>query len=214
MNKIFLITRPNHDIVTNYLYHWSEKILTLAENKKLRVIDLRAEKANKNGYCGRVNKLAPLLICLNGHGNETSIAGQNNEIITEKSFPQYKGSIIFARSCLAAKQLGKDIVNDKLTTFIGYKEPFIFLQQKLYTASPLKDKIAGLFMRASNLAVIALIKGNPACVAHARAKEEHLKTINSLLTSEASDMETAAVRYLYWNYKNQVCLGNSNNKLV
>lgn len=47
MNKIFLITRPKHDPITHYLFYWSTKVIKLAKEKGIQVLDLQRERANK-----------------------------------------------------------------------------------------------------------------------------------------------------------------------
>jgi len=41
MNRILLITRPDHDVTTRYLSAWSKEIIELADKKNIQVMDLK-----------------------------------------------------------------------------------------------------------------------------------------------------------------------------
>lgn len=45
MNNTVLITRPNHDYPTTYLYHWSKLVIDEASSKRMKVLDLDGKKA-------------------------------------------------------------------------------------------------------------------------------------------------------------------------
>ncbi|MFH1896141.1 MAG: hypothetical protein ABH814_01530 [bacterium] len=216
MNRTLLVTRPQHDMVTTYFYHWSQPLIEEAKKKKLVVCDLKGKKAVMGEFWGRVKKLAPMLIFLNGHGSESIIGGHNNETLVDASTVNgnFKGSVIYARACSAAQELGEKIATDSASTFIGYDEPFVFLQQKEFNTKPLRDNIAALFMKPSNSAVLALIKGHCAKDANTRSRNEFMSTIYKILTSEATSEETESIPYLYWDYKHQVCLGKPENRLA
>jgi len=82
--KKLLITRPEHDYGTKYLSAWSTKIIKEALAKGVNVIDLHGNKAKQKEFEGRIKKLDPSLIILNGHGDENTVAGFDNEHIIEK----------------------------------------------------------------------------------------------------------------------------------
>ena len=215
MNRTLLLTRPYHDVVTNYLYHWSTPVIKLAEFKKFKLIDLKGAKACKREFQGRLKKLSPSLVFINGHGSEDFVCGQDNEVLADTSTDRnlFARSVIYARACSAAKRFGKYLVEDNASTFIGYDQPFIFLHTIGLTSRPLRDKIAGYFMEPSNMVVEALIKGHSASEANSRSRKQFMDNISKLLTSEATAEETAVVRYLFWNYRHQVCLGFQSNGL-
>ena len=56
MNKSLLITRPNHDNTTNYLYYWSVSVVDEAKKKGFDVYDLFGKKADKENKAQFVNK--------------------------------------------------------------------------------------------------------------------------------------------------------------
>jgi len=75
MNSYLLITRPNHDITTNYLYYWSQKIIDEADKKGVKTVDLRGKRANKKEFTSIINKIRPRFVVLNGHGDNKSVTG-------------------------------------------------------------------------------------------------------------------------------------------
>lgn len=169
----FLITRPNYDPTTRYISCWSEKIIEEARSKGKKVIDLKGSKANKKELTGRINKLNPSLVVLNGHGNEDSIAGQDNKVLIKSGDNEniLHSRITYAVSCCCAKILGHESVKKGNSTFIGYDDDFVFISNRKYLSQPLKDKRAKPFMEASNHVAISLLKGHKAIEASNRSKE-------------------------------------------
>jgi len=210
MNKSLLITRPNHDYAVNYLFYWSASIINLARRKNFQTIDLSGKKANRFDFAGRVNKINPSFIFFNGHGNETQITGQKKEILvsTKRNLNLLKNRIIFARSCSSAKKLGPKSVSLGAKTFIGYKEPFIFVSDPRMVAKPLSDNTAALFLKPSNLVATTLIKSHSSSEANTRAKKAFKRNIKKLLTSETKREDASVLRFLFWDMKHQVCLGD------
>ena len=66
MIKSLLITRPNYEITTRYLYVWNKKVIEEAERKGVNVLDLEKEKVVKKEFVGRMRKVNPALVFLNG----------------------------------------------------------------------------------------------------------------------------------------------------
>ena len=129
MSKIILITRPNHDLTTNYLYFWSEAVINITEKHNLTILDLNKNKANKKNFDSYIKNKHPNFIFLNGHGSETEITGYDNEVLIDSSDNKamVTASIIYARSCDSGKILGKVLVDNGAGAFIGYKRKFVFL---------------------------------------------------------------------------------------
>lgn len=208
--KSLLITRPFYENPTNYLYYWSKPLIEFAQNKRFIVIDLAKEKAVRKEIEGRLKKVKPDLVILNGHGSEKEIFGQNGEIllVMGESEKLLADKIIYARACLSAKLFGKSCIKHGTKAYIGYQEDFIFIFDTTYTTEPLKDKITALFMEPSNQTVKSLLKGNSAKKSNENGKNAFFKNILKLLTSETRKEESDTIRYLVWDMKHQVCLGN------
>lgn len=168
MNRSLLVTRPNHDLTTSYLYHWTSKIITFAQSKLFTVVDLKGAKASRKEFMSRLTKVNCRLVFFNGHGKEEAVAGYNNEILvaSNDNVECLSGRIVFARCCSAAKILGPRSLDVGTEAFLGYTEPFVFMYDLRVTSRPLFDETAGLFLEPSNLVVTTLIKGHSASEAH------------------------------------------------
>lgn len=215
MSKSFLVTRPNHDLPTSYLFYWSKSVLKLARQKNIQVIDLSGDKANKKDFTGRMTKINPSFVFLNGHGSEKSVTGQNNQILISVGDNDrlLRGCIVFARSCSSAKKLGPKTISLGTKAFLGYTEPFIFMFDPRASTKPLKDKTAKLFLEPSNKIPTTLLKGHSSSKANIRAKGAFRKNIRKLLTSETKKEDSSVLRFLFWDMRHQVCLGDSKASL-
>ncbi|KKP46668.1 MAG: hypothetical protein UR39_C0009G0025 [Candidatus Woesebacteria bacterium GW2011_GWA1_33_30] len=214
-HKSLLITRPFYENPTNYLFWWSELLVKLAKEKGFEISDLKNKKVTRKEVEGRLKKMKPSLVVFNGHGDDNSIYGQDDEMLISIGFNDHLliDKIIFARSCLSAKNLGKACVKLGTTSYIGYDEDFVFIFDIDYVSKPLLDKTARLFLEPSNQVVRSLLKGNLTSYANNSGKEMFLKNITSLLTSETTKEDSSILRYLVWDMKHQVCLGDQNAKI-
>ncbi len=88
MSRI-IITRPEHDPATRYLSHWSNHVIKTANKKNIEVTDLRKEKAIKKELEGRLRKINPTLVILNGHGDDGCVCGHNNEELIQHFSKNY-----------------------------------------------------------------------------------------------------------------------------
>lgn len=210
MNNSLLITRPNHDITTNYLYYWSEKIINEAEKRSVKTVDLKGKRANKKELTGIIHKVQPALIVFNGHGNSNSITGYDNEVLIEADDNEeiLSGKIAYAVSCSSAEILGPVCVKAGARAYIGYTDDFAFMIAAEKITKPLEDKSARLFLEPSNQVAISLLKGNTTGKAYKSSQDVFRRNINHLLTSESSQEEKEALPYLLWDIRHQVCLGN------
>lgn len=205
-----IITRPEHDLTTKYISSWAEDIILLAKKKSLDVIDLKRKKANKKEFVGRIKKIKPRLIFINGHGNESVVTGHDNEdlIVKNDNHHLLNGKITYALSCKSGKSLGRSVECFKESAYIGYKDDFIFMQDKDFLFNPLKDPKAKPFMEASNQVMISLLKGNSVIEASKKSIEKYQKNCNRLLTSNTDINSLMSAQFLWWNARNQVCLGD------
>lgn len=212
MDKTILITRPNHDSTTNYLYYWSKPVIEVATKKGFKILDLQGKKANRKTFESYLNTNKPSLIFLNGHGSEEKIAGYNNEILVDNLTVKtnlLEGKIMYSRSCRSAVALGKNvIVHGKAKAFIGYSRDFIFLIDNNYSTKPYLDPVAKPFMESSNLVATTLIKGHSVKEAHLRSKSEMKKALLKSLLSDATEAESRSAPYLLSNFSSQTIYGD------
>lgn len=214
MNNCVLITRPDHDLATNYLYLWTEDVVKLS-NTKRKTLDLKGRKATAKNFRSYIEKHQPAFIFINGHGNEFEITGYDNETLVRVGRNEYllKDKIIYARSCDAAKVLGEKLSKEYGATFIGYIKSFILGRNPSKAGHPLTDEVAKLFLKPSNLISITIIKGNTAKEAYRKSREAMMKNFFFMLSSNANSNQKDAAPYLWTNKKNQVLLGDQNAKL-
>ena len=208
MINSLLITRPNHDLTTNYLFYWSSLVIKEATKKNISIFDLSEKKANKKLFFSYLKKNNIPLVFLNGHGAEDKITGFDNKVLIKlgKDEAILKGKVIYARSCKAAKKLGVSCVKKGSMAFIGYRDNFIFAFSPSKITKPLKDDLAKLFLEPSNLVVVALLKGNSPADAYKRSQKAMHKNLQSMLSSEATVKQRDAAAYLWRNIKSQVII--------
>ncbi len=209
-----LVTRPQHDITTHYISSWAQEVIDLANKKSVDVIDLCKEKANKKELIGRIKKVLPSIIFLNGHGTDSAIKGHDNEILIEvgSNGEVLSGSITYALSCSSAKVLGSKVARQKNTAFIGYSDEFIFAIDNNFVSRPEEDPRAKLFKESSNQIVASLLKGRTAEEAVERSKKTFIEHHASLVASTTDQDSLITAQCLWWNMKHQVCLGDESLK--
>jgi hypothetical protein len=209
MSKSLLVTRPNHDFTTNYLYFWSTYVIRLAEVKSITVYDLKSKKATKKNFESYLKSKRPAAIFLNGHGNKDAIGGHENEIILHAGQHSYLSKcIVYARSCEVGATLGYELVADGAAAFIGYTRKFNIGYMQSMITKPLEDRLARLFLEPSNLVMTTIIKGHNVESAYLRSKEAMISNFRKMLSTTASYEERFAARWLWGNIKGLVYIGD------
>lgn len=211
---MMLVTRPNHDQGTNYLYYWSSLVIGFAERIGLEVTDLSGKKANKKNMISYYKKYNHKLIFFNGHGHDNEITGYGNEVLVDdsKNSLDMVGSIVVARSCRCAKVLGKYLVDKGSNSFIGYIDDYVIKTSRKYITKPLMDPMAALYLEPSNQIVKSLLKGKTAGEADIKSKRMLAKNISKVLSGGSKD-KVDTVKWLYHDLKNQVVIGDKNSKI-
>lgn len=209
MAKSILITRPNHDLITTYLFYWSIQVINIARKKGYKIFDLDSKKACIKLFTSYVIKHKPTIVFINGHGNPSEIAGYDNEVIISYSnLCMFIDIIVYARSCDSALGLGIKMVKEGAKAFIGYKRKFwlAYLQSKI--SAPLTDDVAKLFLEPSNLVPISLIKGNTVENSFRKSQEAMFRNFRYMLSTQATIDQKDAAPYLWINMKYQTIIGN------
>ena len=212
MPKALLVTRPHHDPATNYLCFWSEPVIETAKNKGLPVYDLKSSKARRDVFESYLRTKNPGLIFFNGHGDGGNICGHNNQPLLSagRNDKVTSGAIVYARSCDAGRKLGKSVIKLGTRTFIGYINKFIFAYQQNKTTQPLRDTLAGFFLKPSNLVMTTLLKGHTTAEAHQRSIKQMYENFFKMLSSSATFEEQYSAKWLWNNLQSQVLYGDSN----
>lgn len=211
----FMITRPRHDIVTFYLYKWSESLIDLADEQGREVVDLKANKASREYFESYIENIDPGLVVLNGHGDENTIAGHEDEPVlqSEDNEGKTEDRILYVRTCRSAKKLGERCVKKRgADAFIGYKGDFALIRDSRRTSDPLNDKAAEPVMEASNQAPKSLIKGKPAGEAYSASQEAHSEELREILAGYTLG-KREIFNALASNRENQVLIGDGEAEL-
>ncbi|MDD4989710.1 MAG: hypothetical protein PHW31_00130 [Candidatus Pacebacteria bacterium] len=203
-----ILTRPQYEITTKYLSCWAGEIIILANKKGAEVLDLAKEKARKNELVGRIKKLRPDIVFLNGHGNDDCIAGHNDEVLIKfgDNHKILSGVITYGLSCNAGKKLGPAVVKEPQTSFIGYTDKFIFICDNDFIFKPLQDPKAKPFMDSSNQVMVSLIKGNSVKDASLRSKDKFKENYLKFLSNKSDPDSLQIAQCLWWDMRHQVCL--------
>jgi hypothetical protein len=215
MTRSILVTRPRFDRTTKYIAEWAKKVIAFAKDKGVKVIDLADHRANRVEFEGTVQKTNPDFIFFNGHGNESSIMGHDNEVLasvgTSGDFVCKR--IIYALSCSTGKTFGPWCIKARTLAFIGYKEDFGFYYMDEKRTRPFEDKLAALFLEPSNQVAVSLLKGHTAGEAYNASQNSFRHSIRKLLSTVSTQSESVALPLLVWDMQHQVCLGDSEARL-
>jgi len=214
MVKKILITRPNHDIATSYLYNFSKNIVKIIkQTKDIHITNLQSKEANRKKFEKALLKEKPGLIFLNGHGNEKTVCGYKDEVILDnKNITCTKGKIVYALACDSLKDLGEEAIKQGTKSYIGYKANFMIVRDPTRINNPSKDKNALPFKKACSCLINALIFGKKVKDAIDLTKKEYIKSIQSYGTSEDDPYgDTPLIRFaLAWNLEFLDAYGNQN----
>lgn len=186
MVKQFLITRPQYDKETSYIYHFSKPLVILAkEDKNIHVTELKDSDVNRKNLEMAFTKTKPRLVFLNGHGDERSVWGHKGESILDKNNAELtKNKIIYALACSSLAELGQITVEHGAAAYVGYENVFRWVVDPSRTSSPDKDKNAAPFRRVCYVLGKNLLLGLSVEESIQRTKEEYEKLIKNYGLSE------------------------------
>lgn len=210
-SKVFLVTRPNFDPATHYIYHWSEVVIAEAKKKQMLVLDIKGKDVTHKTLLSYSKKHKPALILFNAHGSDTEIFGHLNETLIDLDTKDisFINAIVYARSCNSAAKLGPVLVKNGIKTFIGYSQEFAICQTNQKISNPVGDNIAKLFLEPSNIIPVSLIKGNTAKQSHLKSIEMMKKNLYHMLSSKATLEERNSASFLWRNMKYQTVIGDN-----
>lgn len=210
MDNLLLVTRPKYDDGTEYLSAYALEVIKKVK-EKISIKDFEGKEVNKKNIEKYLKRKNPRLFFLNGHGNEYEICGHKEEVIFSlNNVNLLKNRITYARACFSANVLGHKAVKDNPGCFIGYIYPFSFWMDGRRSATPLKDKVAGMFLNPSNEIVFSLLKGETTKKADENSKKMMITNMKEILAMEQKNEPgaTGMLQILWDNYDGQVVLGN------
>ena len=202
MTKTMIISRPNYDLNTSYLFDFSnEFIKIIKDSKEIHVTDLDAKNATREKFQKHLEKEKPKLIFLNGYGNRNSVFGHNDEIILdEKNISLTKNAIIYAISCDSLEHLGQISIEKGTKAYIGYKARFMVISDPTHHSTPHKDNNALPFKKACTILINGLVSGFTVKEALDETKKEYLHSIKTYTKKDDPFGDTPMIRFaLTWN---------------
>lgn len=208
-----IITMPNYDPATSYLYSYAEELVKFAEDRNISLSQLQRPRLRRNILEASIIKQNPQLLLFNAHGDEKTIYGDKigddaEYLIREGENHQLlQGKLIYARACSAAASLGRACTRNS-GCFIGYNKPFSFWTDLSRSTTPLKDKVAQLFLQPSNELAMALLRGKSAREAAGTFQNFSRKNILQLVGKENEPGAMASAMLLWNNLTAQEVLGN------
>lgn len=216
MTSTFLIIRPQHDIVVNYLFYWSKEILDFANNKNIKFTNFEGEKASRENVEKYLRKQNPRLLVFNGHGTPAFVCGHKDEplIICNENDDLLNSKIIYAISCDAAKELGKNAVEKGCEAFIGYEGPFGFVRDKNREGTPQKDNFASPFKETSNIIVTSILDGRSVKESVEKSKQLAIQLIKKYSVSDVEPGYREVRFWLFWNRTFLKVTGKENAKFL
>jgi len=188
------------------LSYYASLILKEAENENIPTKDFSREKANKEEVTKFIFNKNPILLFINGHGNETSLYGHKDNLLfsSDENLDLFKDRIIYVMACNAGAVFGKKVVENNNGCFIGYKYSFSFWTDKRWSTKP------------SNEILVSLIKGKSTINSYEKARKMMLNNMRKILKMEEKKelMAMNMMKVLWNNYEGQVIYGNEELKFV
>lgn len=199
-----LITRPQHDKATHYLFHWAGEIVREAARRGIKCVDLARGKVKKAAVQSYLKKNVSDVVIINGHGSADCFCGHDDEVLVSigDGDDLLKGKTVFVRACESGALLGPEIMKKGARGFVGYRQPYIFPFQEEHVHSPLLDEYAGPILVCSNQVALSMIKGRSATEAHEDSLEKYEEKIDELLLGDST--MTSLIPFLQWNRDIQV----------
>lgn len=211
MSCSVLITRYRYDDITTYMHYWSEQIINQAIEKNLDNYDLKNSNAIRDKFESYLRRQSPTFIFVNGHGNSRELCGYDNQVLIDEN-SKLSTKLIYARSCDSATILGGHLTANGVEAFIGYNRKFTLCFLPAHNTRPLSDPLAKYFLEPSNLVATTILKGHSASTADSRSKDAMSKNVRKMLSSDSTDDEKYAARFLWANLKSQVLLGDGKSR--
>ena len=186
MVKHVLVTRPQHDRETSYLYFFTKPIIAkIKSDPKFQLTDIEGSKVTRQEFEDKVKKTNPGFLFLNGHGDIDSVQGHNDlSILDVENIGLTKGKIVYALACNSLLRLGTLAVNQGTLAYIGYRGNFCYIGDPNRSTTPEKDNLARPFASACNVLIENLLYGRTVKAAIEKTRIEYKKLMKNYGHSE------------------------------
>jgi hypothetical protein len=212
MSDTILVTRPKYDDGTEYLSHYASLILKQAQAIGISAKDFEGKEVNKDSVTKFIEKKNPKFIFINGHGDENSLYGHDDQLIfSSENISLLKDKIVYARACNAGAKFGKEAVENNSGCFIGYKYQFQFWIDERWSAKPANDNMARLYLEPSNEIASLILIGKSASEADEKSRKMMLENMKKILKLEEKKEPGAMgmLQVLWNNFDGQVLYGDA-----
>lgn len=180
-----IVIRAKHDIITAYLYYYSEELIREAERRGFKVAKIEGTDISEATLRSRISNKRPRFIFFNGHGSNTALFNnKKEEFINKKSADVFDETVTYTVACSCLTGLGTEAINNGCKAFIGYRRPFWIARSHKYESRPLEDKVARPIIECSNIVVQSLIKGNTVMESIRKSHEKAADNIIKLIYSK------------------------------
>ena len=117
-----LIGRCECDEMVAFPFFWAEDLIPYARERKFDIVDLKRKRFCKEQVKKHIEDKNPTLIFLNGHGDENSVRGYNQEPVITLYENDYllKGKTAHILSCDNGKFLAQSCIDKGCKGFLGY----------------------------------------------------------------------------------------------
>jgi len=113
-------------------------------NAGFLVDDLYGDDASRENIVKSLEEKDPVLFFMVGHASRNTTTCQNLEkLFWVCNCRELRGRVVYTLSCLCGAELGPDIIEKGGWCYIGYKDVFMWVQERY--GDPLADRIARAF---------------------------------------------------------------------
>ena len=158
-----LLVRSDWDLATRYQSTYLKFLVDYAIERTHQVKDLYNDVPNSAArlldFENTLETFQPNIVIMGGHGNKTTITGQDLEILLKTGVNDdlMSGKITALLTCSAGIELGPSMISKTAQQFYGYLADFTFVYNPNFETRPLDDPWAKAFfdcMLATGYAIL------------------------------------------------------------
>jgi len=206
------IVRPDFDQPTYLGSLALQHIVDYIAIRGYIINDLRGDDAVRDKVLVSLSLLDPIWCILLGHGNATTYTGQNfDKIFWVCDSLQLRGRVVYALSCITAKELGPDSVGKGCRTYIGYDDVFVWVQEA--PVDPLMDRYGKSFFEPVLELLYRLADGATAGEAY-RASIDKWNYWIDYWSKSNDPVAPSILMYLINNRDHQKLIGDENARVT